>query len=304
MTSVAVVAHREKTLGGGLTELRRLLQDRGIDRPLWYEIPKSRKAPTSVLDAVKRGADLILIWGGDGTVQRSLDALASSVGDGRSDVGVTVGIIPAGTANLLAGNLGIPTDLEKAVDIALDGSRRPLDLGVVNGEHFAVMAGTGLDAIMMKEADRGLKERVGQLAYVWTGVRAARSGAVKMSVKVDGTAWFKGRASCLLFGNMGRLTGGLVAFPDARPDDGQLEIGVVTAATALQWARLLPRLVGGAPERSKLVRTCRGRKITVKLDTKLPYELDGGDRSPSKKLRVGVAPRAVEVCVPHRDGRP
>ena len=144
---------------------------------------------------------------------------------------MSVGIIPAGTANLLAGNLGIPTDLEQAVRIALDGDRRTLDLGVVNDEHFAVMAGTGLDALMMKETNAGLKDRVGQLAYVWTGIRAARAGVVKMSVTVDGATWFKGRASCLLFGNMGRLTGGLVAFPDARSDDGQLEIGVVTAAT-------------------------------------------------------------------------
>jgi diacylglycerol kinase (ATP) len=297
MTSVAVVAHRKKTLGGGLPELRRLLSDRGVDQPLWYEVSKSRKAPAQVLEAVKQGVDLILIWGGDGTVQRSLDAVASS------GSGVTVGIIPAGTANLLAGNLGIPTDLEQAVRIALDGDRRSLDLGVVNDERFAVMAGTGLDALMMKEADAGLKDRAGQLAYVWTGIRAARAGVVEMSVKVDGATWFKGQASCLLFGNMGRLTGGLVAFPDARSDDGQLEVGVVMAATTLQWARVLGRLLRGAPERSKLVRMGRGRKISVKLDRELPYELDGGARPSTKKLQVRVAPEAVTVCVPHRDGQ-
>jgi diacylglycerol kinase (ATP) len=298
MTSVAVVAHSKKTLGGGLPELRRLLNDRGIDQPLWYEVPKSRKAPAQIRDAIKHGADLILIWGGDGTVQRGLDAVASSAASG-----VTVGIIPAGTANLLAGNLGIPTDLEQAVRIALDGDRRAIDLGVVNDEHFAVMAGTGLDALMMKEADAGLKRRAGQLAYVWTGIRAARAGVVKMSVTVDGARWFKGRASCLLFGNMGRLTGGLVAFPDARSDDGQLEVGVVMAATTLQWARVLGRLLRGAPERSKLVRMGRGRKISVKLDRELPYELDGGARPGTRKLQVRVAPEAVTVCVPHRDGQ-
>jgi diacylglycerol kinase (ATP) len=298
MTSVAVVAHRKKTLGGGLPELRRLLNDRGVDQPLWSEVSKSRNAPVQVLEAVKRGVDLILIWGGDGTVQRSLDALASSAASG-----VSVGIIPAGTANLLAGNLGIPTDLEQAVRIALDGDRRALDLGVVNDEHFAVMAGTGLDALMMKEADAGLKDRFGQLAYFWTGIRAARAAAVNMSVTVDGAAWFKGRASCLLFGNMGRLTGGLVAFPDARPDDGQLEIGVVTADTRLQWARVLGLLLKGAPDHSKLVQMGRGRKISAKLDRELPYELDGGARRSAKKLRVQIAPRAVIVCVPHGDGR-
>jgi diacylglycerol kinase (ATP) len=299
MTSVAVVAHRKKTLGGGLPELRRLLNDRGVDQPLWYEVPRSRKAPARVLDAVKQGADLILIWGGDGTVQRCLDAVASSTSSS-----VSVGIVPAGTANLLARNLGIPTDLEQAVRIALDGDRRILDLGVINDEHFAVMAGTGLDALMMKEADAGLKDRVGQLAYVWTGIRAVRAGVVKMSVTVDDATWFKGRASCLLFGNLGCLSGGLIAFPDARSDDGQLEIGVVTAATTLQWARVLGQMLRGKPERSKLVRTGRGRKISVKLDRDLPFQLDGGARPSTKKLRVRIAPQAVTICVPHGDGQP
>jgi diacylglycerol kinase (ATP) len=299
MTSVAVVAHRKKTLGGGLPELRRLLNDRGVDQALWCEVSKSRDAPAQVRNAMKKGVDLILLWGGDGTVQRGLDALASSAASE-----VAVGIIPAGTANLLAGNLGIPTNLEEAVRIALDGDRRALDLGVVNHEHFAVMAGTGLDALMMKEADAGLKDRLGQLAYFWTGIRAIRARSVSMSVMVDGTSWFNGQASCLLVGNMGRLTGGLVAFPDARSDDGQLEIGVVRAATTLQWARVAVLLLRGAPGHSKLVHMGRGRKISVKLDRELPYELDGGARTSTKKLRVRVAPRAVTVCVPEADGRP
>jgi YegS/Rv2252/BmrU family lipid kinase len=294
MTSLAVVAHRKKSLGGGLPELRRLLADRGVDDPLWYEVPKSREAPRRALRAVEEGADLVLVWGGDGTVQRCLDALAGS--------GVVVAVIPAGTANLLAANLGIPTDLTQAVDIALDGARRPIDLGVINGERFAVMAGAGFDAVMMKEADRGLKDRLGQLAYVWTGTKAVRARPIQMSIKVDGSRWFEGRASCLLLGNMGTLTGGLEAFPDACPDDGLLEIGVVTARNPVQWAQVLGRLVTGKAARSKHVRIGRGRRVSVKLANKLPYELDGGARPSAKRLRVGIEPRAVRVCVPEKAG--
>ncbi len=294
MTSVAVVAHQNKSLGGGLPELRRLLADRGVDNPLWYEVAKSRKAPRQALRAVEQGADLVLLWGGDGTVQRCLDALAGS--------DVAVAVIPAGTANLLARNLGIPTDLTRAVDIALDGDRRPIDLGVINGERFAVMAGAGFDAIMMKEADRGLKDRLGQLAYVWTGTKAVHARPVQMSIKVDGSRWFKGRASCLLLGNMGTLTGGLEPFPDARPDDGLLEIGVVTASNPVQWARVLGRLVTGKAQRSKHVRIGRGHRVSVNLATKVPYELDGGARPSAKRLRVGIDPRAVRVCVPDKAG--
>lgn len=295
MTGVGVVAHRKKSLGGGLPELRRLLAERGIDDPIWYEVRKSRKAPSVAERAVKEGADRLLLWGGDGTIQRSIDALAGS--------DVTVGIIPAGTANLLAGNLGIPTDLTAALDIALEGDRRSLDLGVINGERFAVMGGAGFDAIMMKAARGALKDRFGQLAYVWTGTRATRAEPVKMSVEVDGSTWFKAEASCLLLGNMGTLTGGLTAFPDARPDDGLLEVGVVTARGPVQWAKVLARLVRGTAERSKLVRTTRGKRVDVKLERPVPYELDGGARGSTRRIRVHIEPWAISVSVPARGGR-
>src|SRR5947207_3814531 len=103
MTSVAVVAHREKKLGGGLSELRQTLAASGVNDPLWFEVPKSSKAPKLVRRAVKLGADMVFVWGGDGMVQRCIDALAGT--------GVAIAILPAGTANLLATELGIPKDL-------------------------------------------------------------------------------------------------------------------------------------------------------------------------------------------------
>ncbi len=278
MTSVAVIAHRKKSLGSGLPELRRLLADRGIDDPIWYEVRKSREAPDAAEQAVKDGAELLLLWGGDGTVQRSIDALAGSA--------VTVGVIPAGTANLLAGNLGIPTDLAAAVDIALEGRRRALDLGVINRERFAVMAGAGFDAIMMKATRGQMKDRFGQMAYVWTGTHATWAEPVKMSIQVDGADWFKARASCVLLGNMGTLTTGLTAFPEARPDDGLLEVGVVTAHGPVQWAKVLTHLLRGKPERSKLVCTTRGRRVDVKFERPVPYELDGGARHGTRRLQA------------------
>lgn len=290
MTSIAVVAHQKKTLGGGLSELRQLLADRGFTDPLWYEVPKSKKAPKMAARAVDEGADLLLLWGGDGTLQRCIDAVAGS--------GATIGILPAGTANLLAHNLDIPIDLEGALEVALHGSRRQLDVGVINGERFAVMAGVGFDAIMMKDADGELKDRFGRLAYVWTGARATRMKSRQMRIKVDGTMWFKGQASCLLLGNMGTLSGGLTAFPDALPDDGLLEIGVVTAEGAMQWARVLSRLATGHADRSPLAHMTRGRKVDVKLGKALPFELDGGARPATDRIRASIEPGAITVCVP------
>src|SRR5204863_8686476 len=105
--AISVIAHQGKTYGGGLAELRLLLADAGHEAPLWYEVPKSRKAPKKARKARKAGADLVLVWGGDGMVQRCVDALAGSGGP--------VGFLPAGTANLFASTLGIPLHLPEAL---------------------------------------------------------------------------------------------------------------------------------------------------------------------------------------------
>jgi YegS/Rv2252/BmrU family lipid kinase len=290
VTSIAVVAHSAKTLGDGLGAFRRRLECEVGPVPMWCEVDKSRRARRQARRCVDAGADLIIVWGGDGTVQRVVDAVAGTE--------VTVAIIPAGTANLLATNLGIPIDQEGALDVALHGGRRAIDVGVVNGERFAVMAGSGFDAIMIKEADRRLKDRIGRLAYVVTGVRASGRAPIKARVDVDGKRWFRGRAACVLMGSMGTLTGGLVAFPDARPDDGRLEVGVVTAASRVEWARVLTRVALKQADRTPLTQMTKARRVDVWFAKAVAYELDGGARPPAKRLKVRVKPRAVRVAVP------
>jgi YegS/Rv2252/BmrU family lipid kinase len=291
---VAVIAHVKKSLDGGLDQLRSAIADHDVADVLWYEVPKSKKVPKQARRAIDDGADLVFVWGGDGTVQRCVDTMAGSE--------VPIAIVPAGTANLLASNLGIPIDLDEAVAIGFEGARRRLDLGRVNGEHFAVMAGAGFDALMIREADRSLKDRVGRLAYVWTGLKAVKGSLTGIRVAVDGTRWFSGSASCVLVGNVGTITGGITAFDDARPDDGWLEVGVVTAEGAIDWARALGRMTIGRSEKSPFVRVTRARKIDVELDRALPYELDGGDRKPATRLKARVEPGAITVCVPETQG--
>jgi diacylglycerol kinase (ATP) len=293
MSRVAVIAHRRKSMGGGLDELRTLIAKETETDPLWYEVNKSKKAAKRAREALKEGADLVFVWGGDGTVQRCLDALSGSAAE--------VAILPAGTANLLASNLGIPQDLPEAVWIGFHGARRKLDLGVVNGERFAVMAGVGFDAALLRDTDRTMKSRLGRLSYFWTGLRHVAGEAVRMTVTVDGTRWFRGTAACLLLGNVGTITGGIPAFPDARPDDGWLEVGVTTARSPLQWARVLARMATGRADRSPLIRTTRGREIEAKLAEPMAYELDGGARGDITRLSARVVPEAVTVCVPAGD---
>jgi diacylglycerol kinase (ATP) len=285
----AVVAHAEKRLGGGLAELRRVLEAQGVEDPLWYEVPKAKRAPDRARRALEEGADLVFDWGGDGTVRRCLGELAGTA--------TCLAVIPAGTANLFATNLGIPADIEEAVAVGLHGERRRFDVGRFSGERFGVMAGVGFDAEMIRGSD-DLKERLGRLAYVWSGSRNLREDAFEAEIRVDGLDWFDGRATCILLGNVGDLFGGVTVFPDARPDDGQLELVVVTAEGVVQWARTLARTAAGDPTASPFVRATRARKVKVRLDRKVRYELDGGDRTKVKAFKVEVEPGALQLCVP------
>jgi diacylglycerol kinase (ATP) len=287
---VAVVAHAGKTLGDGLLAFRRALEEAGISDPLWYEVPKSRKAPKQVQRALDDGAELVIAWGGDGTVQRCIDVLAGS--------GVPLAIAPAGTANLLATHLEIPKEIDQVVAVALGDTRRTLDVGVINGEHFAVMAGAGFDAEMLSEADGGLKDRVGRVAYLWTGARQLRATPVQTKIEIDGTTWFDDVSSCVLVGNVGGVFGGIELFDGARPDDGELEIGVVTAEGIAEWARTLARTTFGRSEKSPFVQVTRAKTIRVAFAEKVLYELDGGDREKVKKLEIEVEPGAIEICAP------
>ncbi|HEV7526386.1 MAG TPA: YegS/Rv2252/BmrU family lipid kinase [Acidimicrobiia bacterium] len=290
MTSVAVIAHSGKSLGGGLPELRSILDMSGVTDPMWFEVPKSKKAPKRVRKALADGADLVFVWGGDGMVQQCIDVLAGS--------DAILAIIPAGTANLFATNLGIPKDLTAAVELGLHGDRRKFDVGVINGEHFAVMAGAGFDAVMIRDADGEMKDRFGRVAYLWTGAKHLRAKRVGTRVRVDGDTWFDGDTSCVLVGNVGKVMGDIAAFPDAHPDDGVLEVGIVTARGAWQWARTLAHMARGRAKSSPFVRTTRGKAIDVRFSKKVTYELDGGDRKPRARLRIKVKPSAITVCVP------
>ena len=169
--------------------------------------------------------------------------------------------------------------------IGLHGATRQLDVGRFKGERFAVMAGAGFDAGMIRDAD-DLKDRFGRAAYLWSGVRNLRTDGFRAQIEVDGAEWYDGEATCILVGNLGSLFGGVEVFPDARPDDGQLELGVVEGAGLLTWMRVLARTAAGDPATSPFVRVTRATTIKAKLDRKVLYELDGGDRGEINSFKV------------------
>lgn len=287
---VAVVAHSAKQLGGGLGAFRQALGRAGVADPLWFEIAKSKQAPECAQQAVAKGADVLFAWGGDGTVQRCLDAIAGTQ--------TSLAIAPAGTANLLATNLGIPTDLDETVEVGLHGQSRRIDSGTVNGEHFAVMAGAGFDALMLDEADSGIKQRIGRAAYVWAGARNLDAEPVHATIDVEGRDFFRGAVTCVLFGNFSRVGGGIELFEGAAPDDGLLELGVVSARNGREWLRTIGRTLVGRAEASPFVTIARGTSMHVTFDRPTVYELDGGTRKTVKKLTVKMHPSSIAVRVP------
>jgi diacylglycerol kinase family enzyme len=155
-----------------------------------------------------------------------------------------------------------------------------------------------MDALMIRDTDSAMKDRFGRAAYIWTGARHIRSNPVRTKVRVDGHTWFDDKASCVLIANVGSIGGGITAFDHASPDDGKLDVAVMTADGAWQWLRTLTRATLGHAEKSPLVHMIQAAKITVETSKQRPYELDGGARPKTSKLQINVVPHAVTIRVP------
>ncbi|MBT8199165.1 MAG: YegS/Rv2252/BmrU family lipid kinase, partial [Acidimicrobiia bacterium] len=247
------------------------------------------------------GADLVLAMGGDGTVRAVLEGLLST--------GVPLGVIPSGTGNLLAGNLSLPLAVEEALKVALSGHKRSLDVGVVNDEAFAIMAGIGFDARVMRDTDRESKQKLGMLAYVAEGMRHLGDRPFDVSVEVDGDSWYRGEAAMVLVGNMGSINNAIEIFPDACVDDGRLNVMVVRADGAAGWLRAGLDIVlrrGGDRRLHDEAKTSptlvtSGREITVTTSAPIPYELDGEERAATTRFAFSIRPGALDVIVPQAD---
>lgn len=240
-------------------------------------------------EAVSNGADLVIACGGDGTVRACLEPLAESA--------TSLGIVPLGTGNLLARNLSIADGLD-AASAAGRGETRRIDLGRINGETFAVMAGSGFDALMIRDANDEVKSRFGTIAYVISAAKNLRTDLVHTAIEVDGKSWFQGRSSMVLIGNFGTITGGIDVFPEARPDDGLLDIAIMSPNKVRQWLAVAWHLIRNKPIPLRHARRTQGRHIVVKHREPRAFELDGEDREPARRLDISVLPNAISIRLP------
>jgi diacylglycerol kinase (ATP) len=242
-------------------------------------------------DAAADGAALVVVAGGDGTVRAAAEGLAHS--------GVSLGILPLGTGNLLARNLGIPQEEDDALEVALTGADRTIDLGrLEDGTAFAVMAGTGFDARMIRDAPEGLKGVLGWPAYLVGGARGLRHSRIRVRVQLDDGQPRSDVVRTVLVGNVGHLQAGLELLPDAVPDDGALDVALVAPRNARDWFVLIGRAVTRRHRPDRRMELLRARRIEVRTQGREPRQVDGELIDDGTGFVAQVEPGALVVRVP------
>jgi diacylglycerol kinase family enzyme len=245
--------------------------------------------------AVAAGADVVAVAGGDGTVRVVCSEMAGT--------GVPVGVIPAGTGNLLARNLSIPLIRDQAIDTVLNGRDRAIDTVSVDGDdlpatRFVVMAGLGLDAAIMAGAPDALKARIGWPAYVVAGARHLRYPAVRVDVSIDDEPPVRVRARTVLIGNVGFLQAGIPLLPDARIDDGVLDVVVIAPIRIFGWLPLVLRVLARRRGTDAALDRFTGHSVVLTAAHATPRQLDGDTVGAGTEIRARVEPASLLVRVP------
>lgn len=243
--------------------------------------------------ALADGAELVVAAGGDGTVRAVAHALAGTSAE--------LGVVPNGTANLLAHNLEIPADHRSAAAIAVTGTRRSIDLGLarlddeVRDLPFVVLAGMGHDAGTVAATRPGLKDRIGWPAYVAPAARSALRRPVSMTVQHDDEPEREVLAWSVLAANCSRVRGGVAIAPGGLLDDGLLDVLEVTVRRPGQWLGVAAKGTLGLERDVAGLQTRGSTEVTVTTEQPLHIQLDGDVVGPARRMHARCLPHAITV---------
>lgn len=297
LREIAVVLNTASGKGDAETlaqELTREFNTLGVDPHLLYV--SSEEGPEALArQAVGLKADRVLLCGGDGTVSGGLAGLVDS--------GISAALLPAGTGNLLAHNLGVLGTVPELVQIAVHGRPQPLDLIRIEtdqGQVFwsSVMSGVGFDAKIVEGTDRKAKKLWGPLAYIVSAVRNYRPGSFLMWMEIDGGKVIRTRASSITIANAGTLQGGIPLLPDAKMDDGLVDIAVVHASALPEWLRVVWNILLRRVHQEPTVDLYQCRTARLYFRRRQNFQYDGESVGQVHRLSIEVYPAAVSVMVP------
>lgn len=268
--------------------------ERGWAPPLWFETEADDAGASAARRARRRKVELVLVAGGDGTVRAVCSTLAGT--------GLPIAILPIGTGNLLARNLGVPMDLAEALDSAFEATPRTIDIIELRAdgsdpEYSLVLAGMGADASMISETNPDLKKVVGPAAYVMAAVQAANRPPFPATVTIDhGETLARTPAMCLV-ANVGYLQGSFALVPDAVPDDGLLDVLIASPRNAAGWAAITSRVLTRSPDAPGVERA-QAKRVVFETDADVPYQIDGDAVGRCRRLEASVLPASVTVMAP------
>jgi diacylglycerol kinase (ATP) len=268
--------------------------EEGWDVPLWLETTADDAGGGQARIALEGRADVVIAAGGDGTVRCVAEVLAGT--------GTPMGLVPLGTGNLLARNLGVSLsdalgaarDILNGQNITIDVVKAVLDHGE-NERLFLVASGLGYDATLMADTKDELKDRVGWLAYVDAGIRNLPGKGVKASIKVDGHLVARRRVRGVMVGNCGKLMGGVEIFPDASFIDGLLDVLVLSPRGRFGWVGVIAGIFRHKGAQSRSVDYFSGRSAEITLDRDQDFQLDGDHLGKARHLRVTVDHQALAI---------
>ena len=293
-TKAILIVNSASRKGAELFEQARdLLVAAGIQLLDARAVADPKNLPSEVRTAVE-SAPMVIVGGGDGTLSEAVDHFLGS--------DTVFALLPLGTANSFARTLGIPLDLEGAVETIRSGEVRKIDLAAIDGDYFLNNAALGLAPVVAETVPRTLKKSFGRLGYLlWAGWSAASFKAFRLLVD-DGERKHSLWTTEARIAN-GRFHGGVELIENAQLESGEIIVQAVEgrSLTRLGWSYLASMIKH--PAREQVVREFRGRRLRIETRPRMRVSIDG-ELGPETPFDAWAVPQAIRVAAPREASRP